>query len=544
MNPVNFIQAAENLNVKYTNNGAIQLATTNSAFVDQYAFISSYRELRDKDNIYHDQNLLWSINPLAALRFLTYIRLITRKSQYIKGITKEVQKGQGLRYESILRLMYVAENHPEAFTINNLLIFVAAGCCKDLIQLLEYDLLFNSWEGRKIKWEVVTDTILYLLAEPQTSELMKKYLPQIKSSSACKTERAKARNTIAKYLSSLLFGKKDKYSNTYQMYRRMKSSGTAHQWQQLISRKQLDLLNFSKIHGRALNQLVNSKFFTNHGLIDNFINWLDEQSIINYTGYVYELFKPIYNSSSVNPIIRNTINKQFYGLIELAKEKENNRDFIVVLDTSASMSSAANGTSISCINVGKSLALYFSYLLKGHFAHTWIEFNSTAKLNKWIGDNPVDQMINNTSNYLGSTNFISVARLFAQIKTQQLVEEKDFPKGIICISDCEFDATNLNSTNVNQFRKILLKAGFSESYVDNFTIVLWNLENYYYTDSSEGYEFTADSSNNYYFSGLDGSSLSFLLGVKKQDGSTFIPKNTQEVLEIALNQELLSYLTI
>lgn len=545
-NPVNrFISEARELNVTYTNNGAIQLTTTDDIFVDQFSYISNYRALRDKEDIYLDQNELWSVNPLAALRFTVYLRLITRKvnlTNSVKGTTEKTQKGQGLRHESILRLMYIAENYPQSFTIDNLLIFVAAGSCKDLIQLLEYDLIFNGWENRAVNWDVVTQTIFHLLADPRFSDLMKKYLPQIKSSSTCKTERAKARNIIAKYLSSILFGKKDKYSNTYQQYRKMKSSGTAHQWQQLISKKQMNLIKFNQIHGRALNLLVNSKFLINNGLMDKYINWVESQDVVKYTGYVYELMSKLSKMANISPAVRYTTNKQFEQLVRQAKEEGKTKNLVAVVDTSASMGSLAKGANIPCIDIAKSLALYFSHLIEGPFSQYWIEFNSQAQLNEWIGNTPVDQYINNRSSYIGNTDFLSVARLFAYLKRNKDIPESEYPEGIVCISDCEFDPADLDVTNVRRFRSILKEAEFSEEYVNNFIIVLWNLEGSYYYESKEGYEFKADEANCYYFSGLDGSSLSFILGAEVKDKQT--PLTTEEVLSELLNQELLTYLKV
>lgn len=51
----------------------------------------------------------------------------------------------------------------------------------------------------------------------------------------------------------------DKY-DIYRRYARLKSSGTAHEWQQLISKGKYDLIRFETIHGRALTILARSKF--------------------------------------------------------------------------------------------------------------------------------------------------------------------------------------------------------------------------------------------------------------------------------------------
>jgi hypothetical protein len=50
--------------------------------------------------------------------------------------------------------------------------------------------------------------ILVGLENPNHSELIKKYLPQIKSNSQCTTLEAQADNLIGKWICSLLFGGK------------------------------------------------------------------------------------------------------------------------------------------------------------------------------------------------------------------------------------------------------------------------------------------------------------------------------------------------
>ena len=45
--------------------------------------------------------------------------------------------------------------------------------------------------------------------------------------------------------------------------------------------------------------------------------------------------------------------------------------------------------------------------------------------------------------------FLSVINLFADIKRLG-ISESEFPSGIICISDCEFNPTDLNKTNLDK----------------------------------------------------------------------------------------------
>ncbi|WP_219119438.1 hypothetical protein, partial [Klebsiella pneumoniae] len=151
------------------------------------------------------------------------------------------------------------------------------------------------WEGRQLNWKKFGDLVLSGLENSNSSELVKKYLPQIKANSACKTVEAQADNMIAKWVCSLLFGNKgESTGSTYKQYRKLKNSGTAHEWQKLISQKNFDAIDFGKIHGRALSKLVQSKFLFNQKLSDKYAAWITspETKDVKYTGFVHELFAP------------------------------------------------------------------------------------------------------------------------------------------------------------------------------------------------------------------------------------------------------------
>jgi hypothetical protein len=198
------------------------------------------------------------------------------------------------------------------------------------------------------------------------------------------------------------------------------------------------------------------------------------------------------------------------------------------------MGSIATGTNMSCYSVAKALALFFSEFLKGDFADHWIEFNSDAKMNQWKGQTPVDKWMNDKSSYVGSTNFQSVVNLFAKLKKQG-IPESDFPKGILCISDGEFNPSQLGKTNVQSALKVLTAAGFSKEYVSNFVIVLWNLQSRAYGGAGDKFETGLDTPNVYYFGGYSASVISFL--------SQKI-KSTYELVDAALDQEVLNLVKI
>lgn len=542
-----FLRAAMKEGAKTTSlgNGAVKYTTSGSDFVDQFAKITNYRKPRTYSDISNDMSLLWSQNKLLTMALTFYIRMITRVVSLFNGTkTGSTQRGQGLKHEGIMRMMWVAINHPETFW-KNIVLWISIGSWKDIITMLQYDLMYHNWNNRVLDWNKFGQLIVAGLENPNSSELLKKYLPQIKAHSKCTTVEAQADTKIAKWICSLLFGAGNKPSS-YMMYRKLKSSGTAHEWQQLISRGKFLNIDFNTIHGRALSLLVSGKFLSNHKLEERYEKWIASKPVARYTGYVYELLAPVkkgYANINLKKYQEDTINKQFYGLIETARNgmKDDESSLIVVLDTSSSMTSDVPGLKISSYDVGKSMALYFSYLLKGPFAKSFFEFANTCELKRWKGSTPVQNLQNDKSETYGSTNFQSVGDTFVKLKLEG-VDEKDFPTGILCISDGCFDSTGTNKTNFKELILKLKRAGFSDNYVNNFKVVLWDIPNGYYHGSSQtSFEYFADAPNLFHMSGLDPSAIAFIMGTEYNKS---IPKTSEELFLAAMHQEVLDMIEI
>jgi hypothetical protein len=519
-------------NVTRSGNGAKKFSSSGDSLTDQFTKAGKYKVPRKYSEIAQDCEMLWGEDPLKATKFALFMRTIPRTVNLPDGTkTESPQKGTELKHEAIMRMIWLHDKSPQAFW-NNILLFVSLGSWHDVFTMLQYDLSYNGWNNRKLDWDKFGQLILAGLHNKNTCDLVKKYLPQIKARSQATTIDAQSNNAIAKWICSLIFGQKETPS-TYKQYRKLKNSGTAHDWQKLISKAKFNELEFDKIHGRALSILVKSKFLKNHGLSDKYSAWITAPTTkdVKYTGYVHELFE---GSWIADKNKEATINKQFDTLVQKARDNEVT-DLIVVRDTSGSMGSQCPGTKSTCYNVAKAIALYFSEFLEGTFAGHWIEFNSDAKLQKWVGQTPVDKYKNDRSSYVGGTNFQSVINLFAKMK-QQGTPESDFPSGILCISDSEFNPASLGQTNVDAAKATLSRAGFSKAYVDNFVIVLWNLQNSYYgKGSGEKFETGKDTQNVFYFGGYSASVVSFL--------SEKI-KTTYDLMDAALNQEVLNMVEI
>lgn len=519
-------------------NGAMKYDTTGNDFVDQFGKLGTYRTERSFADITVDMYRLYSQNPKLAIMFLFFIRIITRVVSLWDGTkTALAQKGAGLKHEAIMRMIWLHLNVPNAFW-NNIRLYISISSWRDIFEMLRYDLEYNGWENRKLDWNKFGALILAGLENPKTSELVKKYMPQIQSRSKCTTLHSQANTLIGKWLSSLLFGKEN-----YKEYRKLKASGKAHQWQQLISKKLFDQLDFNTIHGRALLLLTSSKFISNNGLEQRYEEWIKAQPIAKFTGYVHELALKI--TDHLKPYQKETLNKQFDGLLEIARQNVNvNSGLIVVRDTSTSMCSPIIGQkTISSDIVAQALAIFFSSMLKGKFANAWIEFNNISTMHVYKGNTFIDKWFNTNRPVAGGTDFMSVLHVFTNALKSRIPEE-EFPTGILCISDWEFNPASLNKTNVQAFREGLRMAEFSKEYCNNFKIVLWNIPNTFYHQREPhiAFETFGDTKNVFYLSGYDPAILGFLLGGSSGDQKE--PETAEQLFNAAMNQEILNMIKI
>lgn len=534
-------------NVTTSCNGAMKYSTTGNDFVDNFAAISHFKEPRSYEEIDRDMNLLWSQDPLLCIKLALYIRTITRKSviYHDDGTTEtlEVQRGQGLKHEGIMRFMWIAINHPRTFKYN-IPYFIAAGSWSDIFTMMSIDLQYNGWEGRKLDWNFMYNVISAGLTNENCTDLVRKYIPRIRTNKDCRTLESQANTLIGRWLAGRIFKGMSK-ETSYSLYRKIKSEGNAHKWQQLISKQLYDSINFNSVAGRALALLVGSRFLENHGLEDKYYDWIISKPVAKYTGYVFELFAPLgngYHCSHIENYKEATINAQFAQLVQTGKEGVNtNSSLLVVRDTSSSMTATAIGCKVSAYDIGKSMALYFSEFLTGAFANSFAEFADTCKLRQWKGDTPVDKYINDRCEAYGGTNFQSVIDLLINIKNMG-VPESDFPSGLLLVSDGELNPTYKNdSTNFNHAIQRLKEAGFSENYVNNFKLIMWDIPNNYYGESVVKFEDFADAPNFFYLSGYDPSAVAFILGTESSNST---PKTAEELFKAAMNQELLNKLKV
>ena len=516
----------------FTENGAISYASMGKEILNQFGKAGTARG-RDISDVWCDQQKLWTENPLYALRFPFYLRMITRKVKSFDGkATETVQRGQGARDEAFKRLLWIAKFHKDIFE-KYIHILPLVGSFKDLWTIMLLD--NNKVVSRKHIFSIIGT---YLTRE-DSSDLVKKYLPAIRSDRNLTPQRAKL-NHLAKEFAKYL-------GITNAEYRLLKSSGTAHDFQKLMCGREYDKINWAHIPGKALLNIVSSKFLANHNLEDNYSNWLDTQPVAKFNGYPFELLNTLVkngngcyaNLMNLPLYVLKTVDKQFDNLIKTGGQDGGalSGNILCALDTSGSMTAKIT-ENVSSYDVCVSLGIYFSELNKGAFHNVVAMFDDTSSLLTLNGtfSEKVNQIMHEESAW-GSTDFQSLIDLICETREKHPeIPLSDFPETLLVVSDMQFNPVFGNtSSNYKEAMKKLSRY-FPQEYVDKFKIVWWYCTN----RTTSDFPSTMDDAGTYMISGFDGSVISFLLGGEGFSGKENKQSpSMEEIIQMALNQEIL-----
>ncbi len=521
----NFITALFRGNTT-TENGAISNSTSGSALLDYFAKAGTYRN-RGLKEVFADVSAMWEEDPKQALQIIFYNRMISRNT---KGfvITENMQAGQGNRDEFRKSVKWVARYYPEVIN-KNLWLIPLVGCWKDLWHMELIDELDRS---------AVLSLIQKGIACEYNRELIAKYIPRIRSKSNTYNERHEKLNSFAFDLMKYM-----KWSPV--AYRKFKSHGKAHEFQQKLCAQLFDEIDFKSIPGKALYQMVNNRgmdgktTFERHGLDKTYLDWIKKQPTAKFTGYVYELMQVVNHQMSL--IQKHTVDKQFEGLIQKAQSSgEISENVWCALDTSGSMCSPVANT--TAFDICLSLGIYFSTLNTGSFKDQVIMFDNASSVKKLSGSfsDKVMQLRNATTAW-GSTNFQSVIEEIVRIRLAHPdIPLEDYPTTLLVVSDMQFNPVNGNTqTNYQRAMKKLASVG-----LPNMRIIWW-----WVTGRGHDFPSTIDDKNVIMIGGFDGTILSLLLKEEVKD----IPMETNkhknengpyEAMQKALNQELLELIQV
>lgn len=525
-----------------TENGAISYSTIGNALLDQFGKAGAYRG-RNIADVWNEQERLWAENPEMALKFPFYLRMITRQTNIIGGgKTDSVQKGQGAKDESFKRLLWIAKYHPDEF-YRNLWVIPVVGSWKDLWALLSFDGASEYLDTKKF-FAVMAEGI----NDENHKDLVKKYLPRIRSERKCTTNWAKRTNALAKEFANFA-------GWSYKDYREFKATGKAHEFQTYICKGLYKDIKWNSIPGKALLNLVSGKFLKNHNLTNEYINWLKTQPVAKFNGYPFELGRKVreYGAGGMDLATKITIDKQFDGLIATAKKdgRPIEGNVLCGLDVSASMTWVTlDNAGTMPYDVCLALGVYFSELNEGAFHNVVADFSDTCQL-RTISGGFTDKF-----NYLrtncrgwGSTNFQGLVDVIVNTRREHPeIPLEDFPKTLLVVSDMQFNPSgysehragrNVELTNYQTAIK-KLSAVFPKEFVDEFKIIWWYCANRKTSD----FPSTMDEAGTYMISGYDGAIISFLLGgdvpTKVDDNGKKVQPSMEDIINAAFNQEAIA----
>ena len=196
-----------------------------------------------------------------------------------------------------------------------------------------------------------------------------------------------------------------------------------------------------------------------------------------------------------------------------------------------------------------SLALFFAKLNKGAFHNKVMMFDNVST----PFDLPSESFTTNAKALphvgCGGTNFQSIIDELVKIRVQNpQIPLEDYPKTILVVSDMQFNPISRNwgwtsipttekATNA-EYSRNKLKEVFPSEFVDSMKFVWWDCAG----RGTNTYEGESDNGQDFFFSGFDGSILTFLIGAEEKENTTQSTKLTAEDVALnALNQEILSY---
>lgn len=512
-------------NQALTENGANSYKSVGSELLTQFSTMGSAR-LREKYTVWDDQKRLWDEDSESALRFPFYLRMISRDTNVnLDRNTNKVypSKGCGQKDEAFKRLLWIKECHSDEF-YRNLWLLPVIGSWKDLVTLYVMD---NTIDFRKI-FEILSNGIM----NNSTCDLVWKYMPRIHSSKTCTTPESCLKVEFARK-----FCKEAGISE--EEYRKMKSAGKAHDFQKIICSRMYDEINWNKIPGIALLNLVSGNFLENHNLCESYMEWLKKQDKIKFNGFPVDLSLSLRKND--NKISRMTVDAQFNNLIDKMKNVDMSSmgNVLCALDTSGSMDFMCVNSNhrIRPIDVCLSLGAYFAELNTGAFHNIVAMFDNTSRLMEIPGtfSEKMDK-IKSAKTAWGSTNFQSLISLLVDTRrSHPEIPLEDYPKTILVVSDMQFNYCG-NETNVDCSRSRLREV-FPEDWVNNLRFIWWNCVE----RGQEDVPATLDETNSLLISGYDGSILSLITAIdaKAKDNNLEKP-SMEDLVNEALNQDILN----
>lgn len=432
----------KNLNLTFTENGAVTNGTTGSDCLDLFSGIGAFRYKSDGE-IIKSFIKAFTENPDMAMKILFFGR--------------DVREGLGERKVFRTIISWLGNNEPKSI-IKNIEYIAEYGRYDDLLSLLD-----TKCEKEVISFlKVQFDKDIDAMNSGKAVSLLGKWLPSVNASNK---ETVKTGKRIAKA-----------FNLTDEKYRKSLSALRAKI--KIIEnnlREKDYTFDYKKQPSRALFKYRMAFMNNDNERYSEFLaNVSNGKAKLNTNNiYPYELIEPYLSTSFLHneqitftEAEKETLNVTWTSFPDFC----NDEDTLAVIDTSGSMYCCSKPTPAS---VALSLGLYFAEHNKGKFKNHFIEFSNKPQLIEIKGETFADRLrYISQFNEIANTNIEAVFNLILDTAVKGNYSQEDLPKKLILISDMEFDycVENANETNFNNAKKNFEEKGYKLP-----NIIFWNV---------------------------------------------------------------------
>lgn len=438
-----------------TENGAIGYKTSGTKLCDFNFKMSSYRNA-DESVIIKDFSDAYDENPLLAVKMIFF--------------TGDIRGGMGERRVFNVCLNWLANNYPNI--VNNVMELIPEYNRWDAV----INLVFNE-NTRDKAFEIINKTLesdVNCMNINVPVSLLAKWMPSINTSSKSAVYKARVLKNMLKWSDK-------KYRKTLSSLRKH-----LHVVEVNMSSNHWNEINYNHVPSKA--NLLYKEAFIRH----------DEE---RRKKYLYDLKNgnAKINSAVAFPydIIHKYSNLDYCSLINKKDEtleamwkalpdyiNGEGGDTICMMDGSGSMTLNVGKSSITCLEVAQSLAIYFAEKMKGAFNNKFITFSDNPQLVSFNPNWNLYQKINKCAEYceVANTNIEKAFDLILKTAIHNNLSQEDMPKNLLILSDMEFDRgvtiSNYNSRDFNACCKTLfdeINQKFNEKGYKMPRIVFWNI---------------------------------------------------------------------
>lgn len=395
-----------NPNISITENGMVGYKTSGSALLDLNFAVASLRGA-DDSKITEMFRKAFNENPVYAMRWLFFCR--------------DARQGLGERNLFRVCVKDLAKNGMSDMVNKLIPVMAEYGRWDDMWELLNIPACRNA-VILTVRTQMLSDNANYLSDKPVS--LLCKWMPSANASSS----------ETKKYANILISGLNMSPANYRKWLSRMRK------YIDVVERKMSSdnwqAIDYETVPSKA--NLVYKNAFLKHDTERRraYLGALTsgEAKINSSVNYPYDIVHK-YKHFNVDA----TLEGLWKSLPDTVKGCGNT---MVVADGSGSMCTTVGNSGVTALEVANSLAIYFAEHSSGEFKDKYITFSETPQLVDFSSANSLKDKLRIALNHTecANTNIEAVFNLILETAINNRMEQKDMPKNILIISDCEFDS--------------------------------------------------------------------------------------------------------